>query len=123
MPIKSNHSRLALAALVALLFVVINPELRALLLMTEAIGTQFFLFVLLSQVQGFWSSRSTYARQGACIATAVIATIRRTLRLGLQGLFPRQGLWLAAAAVRLTVEHGARALLLRGCGRHNTVGI
>jgi len=113
---KSNSSRVTLAAIVVLLLVVTNPEVRALLLLTQALGAEVLLFMVWVQARSFWPLFETYAHRGAVIAKVVIAKARYVLRACMNGLFPREELWLAATAAILAVKWVARAILMLAAG-------
>ena len=95
--------RLALLVATALLLVALNPEVRILLLLVDAIGIDVLLLMIAAQFGGWWS----------LAASASMFVLDRGMRLARRlgrvaawwGLLivPREGVWIAAGALATAI--------------------
>lgn len=82
--------------IVALLFFVINPELRALLLLADSLGIEAVLLLLGTQLRANWPAIAGYALAAARFFGRTAIQALHFTRWFAQALLPREGLWLAA---------------------------
>jgi hypothetical protein len=100
-------------SVVALLFLVINPELRALLLLADLLGIEAVLLLLGTQLRANWPVIAGYA---VAAAQAFGRTANQALYFThwfAQGLLPREGLWLTADAAGLMGLNGLTTVARR----------
>ena len=108
---KPKDPKIVLAALFVMLIAVTNPELRALLMLAQALGAEMLMLMVWLQLRSFWPFVASYARRSRVALGVALCRAGYALRVGLMGLLPREGLWLAGLAAIIAIEHGARAIL------------
>jgi hypothetical protein len=99
---RSFKPRAELLALAVALVLVLNPEIRALLLLANAIGMETIALLLLLQARTVWPVITTGTRRSLGTLCPVVAeTIQSTGRFVVGLLWSRQSLALPIAQVSL----------------------
>ena len=96
----------------AALLLVTNPELRALLLLGQAVGVEVLLLFVWVQLRAVWPLLTPEAVRVGRLGKQILLCLLRYMHLVARGLLPREGLWLAAGNVGLLVRLYGRAAVL-----------
>lgn len=85
--------------IVLLLVIVTNPELRAFLLIADAIGIELVLLMFVAQVQNCWPVIQPAVLRARGLGTRTLRRAHATSARAARCLIPNEGPWLAANAV------------------------
>ena len=91
---------------VALLILVINPELRAFLLLVDLIGIETVLLLFATQLRANWPLIAGNSRAAATLFGRIKNRMLDATRWWVQGLLPPKGVWLTAEAVGIMCFSG-----------------
>lgn len=108
---KRNWKSLAGAFVIAaLLILVINPELRAFLLLADLIGIETVFLLFATQLRANWPLIAGYSRVAAKSFGRITIRMLDATRWWVQGLLPPKGVWLTAEAVGIMCFSGLIAV-------------
>ena len=108
---KRNWKSLAGAfAIAALLILVINPELRAFLLLADLIGIETVFLLFATQLRANWPLIAGYSRVAEKSFGRITIRMLDGTRWWVQGLLPPKGMWLTAEGVGVMCFSGLIAV-------------
>lgn len=94
-----------------LLAIVVNPELRAFLLIADAIGIELVLLMFAAQMQNCWPVIQPAVHRARGLGTRMLRRAHATSAQAARCLIPNEGPWLAANAALILASSFVYALM------------
>jgi hypothetical protein len=96
-----------------LLLVVLNPEIRAFLMLLDFLGADFVLLLLAGYIGRYWPIFVAYLRPVLTRLARGLSSVLRSLRFIAYGLLPREAQWAQIDSIGIVGSVAARVVM--GC--------
>ena len=96
---QARWPTVAAIVVTALLVVVLNPELRAMLAFVDALGVAVFVLFLALQSSSWWSATESWSSNVIGWSVRSVRRLAHALRWLGRVIVPRDGVWSAASAL------------------------